>query len=129
MKLLGKRKLRVWVVAMIFAAALSGVLVSRAAAQDGVIQGQILDVTGKPWVDMGIEAVSDQGAKSTTKTDKDGNFVIRGLRSGLFTVAAQLPAPCSIHPQASLLTVPAMSILQTRTISASERSVVERSRP
>jgi tetratricopeptide (TPR) repeat protein len=93
MKLLGKRKLRVWVVAMIFAAALSGVLVSRAAAQDGVIQGQILDVTGKPWVDLGIEAVSDQGAKSTTKTDKDGNFVIRGLRSGLFTVAVQLPAP------------------------------------
>ena len=93
MKLLGKRKLRFWVVAMIFAAELSGVLVSRAAAQDGVIQGQILDVTGKPWVDLGIEAVSDQGAKSTTKTDKDGNFVIRGLRSGLFTVAVQLPAP------------------------------------
>ena len=93
MKLLGKRKLRFWVVAMIFAAALSGVLVPRAAAQDGVIQGQILDVTAKPWVDLGIEAVSDQGAKSTTKTDKDGNFVIRGLRSGLFTVAVQLPAP------------------------------------
>jgi tetratricopeptide (TPR) repeat protein len=79
--------------AMIFAAGLSGVLVPRAAAQDGVIQGQILDVSGKPWVDLGIEAVSDQGAKSTTKTDKDGNFVIRGLRSGLFTVAVQLPAP------------------------------------
>jgi len=94
MKLLGTwRKMGFCAVAMIFAAALSSVLVPRAAAQDGVIQGQILDVTGKPWVDMGIEAVSDQGAKSSTKTDKDGNFVIRGLRNGVFTVFVQLPAP------------------------------------
>jgi len=82
-----------WALAMIFAAALSGVLAPRAAAQDGVIQGQIIDVAGKPWVDLGIEAVSDQGAKSDTKTDKDGNFVIRGLRNGVFTVFVQLPAP------------------------------------
>ena len=94
MKLLGTwRKMGFCAVAMIFATALSSVLVAPAAAQDGVIQGQILDVTGKPWVDMGIEAVSDQGAKSSTKTDKDGNFVIRGLRNGVFTVFVQLPAP------------------------------------
>jgi len=94
MKLLGTwRKMGFCAVAMIFATALSSVLVPPAAAQDGVIQGQILDVTGKPWVDMGIEAVSDQGAKSSTKTDKDGNFVIRGLRNGVFTVFVQLPAP------------------------------------
>jgi tetratricopeptide (TPR) repeat protein len=94
MKQLGTwRKIVFCAAAMIFVAALAGVLAPRAAAQDGVIQGQILDVAGKPWVDLGIEAVSDQGAKSNTKTDKDGNFVIRGLRSGLFTVAVQLPAP------------------------------------
>lgn len=94
MKLLGKHKTGFWALALILAAAgLSGVLVPRAAAQEGVIQGQILDVTGKPWVDLGIQAVSEQGAKSDTKTDKDGNYVIRGLRSGLYTVAVQLPAP------------------------------------
>ncbi|MCU1239898.1 MAG: hypothetical protein JWO71_624 [Candidatus Acidoferrum typicum] len=68
-------------------------LASRAAAQDGVVTGQILDVTGKPWADLGIQAISDQGAKSDTKTDKDGNFTIRGLRNGVYTVAIQLPAP------------------------------------
>jgi tetratricopeptide (TPR) repeat protein len=93
MKLLGKHKTKLWALAIIFAAALSGVLVPRAAAQEGVVQGQILDVTGKPWVDLGIQAVSEQGAKSDTKTDKDGNFVIRGLRTGMYSVFVQLPAP------------------------------------
>ncbi len=94
MKLLGSwHKTGFGALAMFFAAALSGVLAPRAAAQDGVVQGQILDVAGKPWADLAIEAVSDQGAKSDTKTDKDGNFVIRGLRNGVFTVSIQLPAP------------------------------------
>jgi tetratricopeptide (TPR) repeat protein len=87
------RKTSFCAVAMIFAAAVSGVLAPRAAAQEGVIQGQILDVAGKPWADLGIQAISEQGAKSETKTDKDGNYVIRGLRSGIYTVAIQLPAP------------------------------------
>ena len=65
----------------------------RAAAQDGVVSGQILDVTGKPWAELGIQAISDQGAKSDTKTDKDGNFTIHGLRGGVYTIAIQLPAP------------------------------------
>lgn len=78
---------------LILGAVLLGALAPRASAQDGVIQGQILDVTGKPWADLGIEAVSDQGAKSVTKTDKDGNFMMRSLRNGVFTVNIILPAP------------------------------------
>jgi len=94
MKRLGTwRKTGLGALVLIFAAALSGVMAPRAAAQDGVVQGQILDVTGKPWVDLGIQAVSDQGAKADTKTDKDGNFTIRGLRNGVFTILIQLPAP------------------------------------
>jgi tetratricopeptide (TPR) repeat protein len=74
-------------------AALACAFAPRAAAQDGQVNGQILDVTGKPWVELGIEAISDQGAKTDTKTDKDGNFAFRGLRNGVYTVAIQLPAP------------------------------------
>jgi tetratricopeptide (TPR) repeat protein len=80
--------------AAFFAAALACVFTPRAAAQiEGVISGQILDVAGKPWADIGIQAVSDQGAKSETKTDKDGNFVIRGLRNGTYSLFVVLPAP------------------------------------
>jgi tetratricopeptide (TPR) repeat protein len=68
-------------------------LAPRAAAQDGAVSGQILDVTGKPWADIGIQAVSDQGAKAETKTDKDGNFSFHGLRNGVFTIYVVLPAP------------------------------------
>src|SRR5712692_6481099 len=94
MKLMGSWHKTVFgALAMFFAAALSGVLAPRAAAQDGVVQGQILDVAGKPWVDLAIEAVSDQGARFDTKTDKEGNFVIRGRRNGVFLVAIRLPAP------------------------------------
>jgi tetratricopeptide (TPR) repeat protein len=94
MKLFGSwHRAGFWALAMFLAAALSGVLAPRAAAQDGVVQGQILDVAGKPWADLGIEAVSDQGAKAEAKTDKDGNYLIRGLRNGVYTVSIQLPAP------------------------------------
>ena len=73
---------------------MAGILAPRAAAQiDGVISGTILDITGKPWAEMGIQAVSDQGAKSEAKTDSSGNFTIRGLRNGLYTVSVLLPAP------------------------------------
>jgi tetratricopeptide (TPR) repeat protein len=64
-----------------------------AAQQDGTITGQILDVAAKPWVDIGVQAVSDQGAKLDTKTDKDGGFAFHNLRPGVYTVTVQLPAP------------------------------------
>jgi tetratricopeptide (TPR) repeat protein len=79
--------------ALALLAVLICVLAPRAASQEGVVNGQILDVTGKPWADIGIQAVSDQGGKSDTKTDKDGNFTIRGLRNGVYTVSIALPAP------------------------------------
>lgn len=78
---------------MVLLAAFACAFAPKAAAQDGQVNGQILDVTGKPWIDLGIQAVSDQGAKADTKTDKDGNFAFRGLRNGLYTLFIQLPAP------------------------------------
>jgi len=82
------------VLAAMVLAALASVLVPRAAAQvDGVIRGQIIDIAGKPWAELAIEAVSDQGAKVDTKTDASGNYVFRNLRPGIFTVRVMLPAP------------------------------------
>jgi tetratricopeptide (TPR) repeat protein len=83
---------RSWVLAAMLAAALC-VGAPRAGAQTGTIAGQILDVAAKPWVDIAVEAVSDQGAKVETKTDKDGNFVFHNLRTGVYTVTIVLPAP------------------------------------
>jgi len=92
MKLRWKRNSSLAMSIVLFAA-LACAFAPKAAAQDGQVNGQILDVTGKPWIDLGIEAISDQGAKADTKTDKDGNFAFRGLRNGVYTVAIQLPAP------------------------------------
>jgi tetratricopeptide (TPR) repeat protein len=83
-----------WALAAVMFAALICVLAPRAAAQyDGTISGKILDVEAKPWVELPIQSVSDQGVKSDAKTDKDGNFIIRGLRSGVYQVNIILPAP------------------------------------
>jgi tetratricopeptide (TPR) repeat protein len=80
--------------AAVLIAALVSFLAPRAAAQgDGTMTGQILDVTGKPWVDLGVQIVSEQGAKLDTKSDKDGKFSFRNLRSGIYNVSVQLPAP------------------------------------
>ncbi|HTC66565.1 MAG TPA: tetratricopeptide repeat protein [Candidatus Acidoferrum sp.] len=83
-----------WGLSVCSVALLLAVLIPPAAAQgDGVVRGQIMDVTGKPWADMGIQLVSDQGAKQDTKTDKSGNYSFRGLKAGIYSVFVILPAP------------------------------------
>jgi Flp pilus assembly protein TadD len=73
-----------------FAALLAGMLVTvltpKAAAQNGSISGTILDINGKPWFGLNVQAVSDQGAKVDAKTDAEGNFNIRNLRPGVYTL-------------------------------------------
>ncbi len=89
-----KRIYKSWTLAAILVGALAGAFAPFAAAQgDSTIKGQILDVSGKPWVDLGVQAVSDQGVKTDVKTDKDGNYVIPHLKSGTYSVFVQLPAP------------------------------------
>jgi tetratricopeptide (TPR) repeat protein len=79
------------------AGALAGALVffaaPRAAAQNGSISGTVVDVAGKPWIEIGMQAVSDQGAKQETKTDSSGKYSIRNLRPGIYSVFVVLPAP------------------------------------
>jgi Flp pilus assembly protein TadD len=83
-----------WALAAILVAALASALAPRAAAQnDGVIRGQIMDIAGKPWADLPIQIVSEQGVKQDLKTDKDGNYMFRNLRPGVYIVRAILPAP------------------------------------
>jgi Flp pilus assembly protein TadD len=83
-----------WLLSVCSVALLVSVLIPRAAAQgDGVVRGQIMDVVGKPWADVAIQLVSDQGAKQDTKTDKSGNYSFRGLRPGVYSVLVILPAP------------------------------------
>ena len=47
-------------------------LTPRAVAQDSGIAGTVLDVAAKPWADIPVHIVSDQGVKLDTKTDAKG---------------------------------------------------------
>ncbi len=66
-------------------------LAPRVAAQDGGIAGTILDLDGKPWENLGVTIVSDQGSKLETKTDAKGKYEFRNLRSGTYILTVQLP--------------------------------------
>jgi len=81
-----KRFLKSMTFAVLLAGALVTVLAPHAAAQNGSITGTILDINGKPWFGLNVQAVSDQGAKSDAKTDAQGMFAIRNLRPGVYTV-------------------------------------------
>jgi tetratricopeptide (TPR) repeat protein len=81
------------VLAEILIAALVSVLAPRAAAQTGSISGSVMDIQGKPWADVSIRAVSDQGAKQETKTDSSGKFSLMNVRSGIYTVFVVFPPP------------------------------------
>jgi tetratricopeptide (TPR) repeat protein len=88
-----KRFNQSWALTAILLAALGSVLAPRAAAQSGSISGTILDVSGKPWVNVVIRSVSDQGAKQEAKTDNDGKFSLPNLRAGIYTVYIVFPPP------------------------------------
>src|SRR5713101_9869512 len=79
--------------AAILVLGLGCVLAPRAAAQMGSISGSILDIQGKPWPEVVIRAVSDQGAKQETKTDSGGKFSLPNLRSGIYDVLVVFPPP------------------------------------
>jgi len=81
-----------WVLAAILITALASVLTPHAAAQnDGAIRGQIMDVAGKPWAIL-RSSRERAGHQAGTKTDKDGNYAIRNLRSGVYVIHVLLPS-------------------------------------
>lgn len=88
-----KRFLKSWTLAAMLMAALASVFAPRSAAQAGSISGTILDVSGKPWAEVGIRSASEQGAKQETKTDSAGKFSLPNLRSGIYTVYIVFPPP------------------------------------
>jgi len=87
MKLLRK----LMISAAMMGVALAMLLAPQAAAQDGSIKGNVLDVEGKPWVELPIQSVGEQGQKADTKTDGKGNYEFRNLRSGIYTINVMLP--------------------------------------
>jgi tetratricopeptide (TPR) repeat protein len=88
-----KRFLKSWALAAILMAALASVLAPRVAAQSGSVSGTILDVNAKPWADVVIRSVSEQGAKQETKTDSAGKFSLPNLRAGIYTIFIVFPPP------------------------------------
>src|SRR5205807_6248127 len=81
------------------ATALFFVTAPRAAAQTGSISGQVMDVNGKPWAGLTVQAVSEQGAKQQAKTDNDGKYSIPGLRTGTYTLTiVAFPPPNDKQP-------------------------------
>ncbi len=58
-----------------------------------------MDINGKPWFGLNVEAVSEQGAKYDAKTDAQGEYAIRNLRTGVYTVTiTTFPAPNEKQP-------------------------------
>src|SRR5260370_16517658 len=86
-----KRFAHSWAFAGLALAIFFAAMAPRAAAQDGGIAGQILDVVAKPWADIPVQIVSEQGVKSDTKTDKNGKYSFNNLRSGDYTINLNLP--------------------------------------
>jgi tetratricopeptide (TPR) repeat protein len=80
-------------VALLVTAVICAMAPHAAAQLDAALSGNVLDVAGKPWADMTIDIVSDQGATLTVKTDKDGNYAFHNLRAGVYKVTIELPAP------------------------------------
>ena len=77
--------------ALAFAAAVLCLVAPAAADSNGSAHGQILNVEGKPWANLTIVFVSGHGQQTEVKTDKNGNFSVRGLAPDEYTVRFMIP--------------------------------------
>jgi len=94
-----KRFVKSMLLAVVLAGTLATILAPHAAAQSGSIVGTILDINGKPWFGLNVEAVSEQGVKSDAKTDVEGKYAIHNLRGGVYVVTiTTFPAPNEKQP-------------------------------
>jgi len=106
-----KRVVSSWAWAALLAAALVCLLAPGTYAQvTGSISGTILDINAKPWAGLGIQAVSDQGAKLDTKTDMEGRYTFRNLRPGVYDLTiVTFPPPNEKQPPFSMGKLKVMS--------------------
>jgi len=82
-----KRFRKYCAMAAVLVAALVCVLAPGTKAQvTGTLSGIIMDINGKPWFGLGVEAISDQGAKLEAKTDAEGRYGFRNVRPGVYDV-------------------------------------------
>jgi tetratricopeptide (TPR) repeat protein len=77
--------------ALAFAAAVLCFVAPAAADSNGSAHGQILNMEGKPWANLTIVFVSSQGQQTEVKTDKNGNYSVRGLAPGDYSVRFMIP--------------------------------------
>ncbi len=71
----------------------------RATAQDGRINGTIIDFDGKPWANLPLKLKSEQGVVQDGKTDEKGQINFSGLKNGKYVLtilAPQLQAPFEV---------------------------------
>jgi tetratricopeptide (TPR) repeat protein len=69
---------------LVLAVFLCGLAPRVAAQSSSGIHGRILDREGKPWADLVIQAVTEQGQKRETKTDKHGEYSFHALMNGKY---------------------------------------------
>lgn len=85
------KRLKTIFVAIALILALAG-MVGMAAAQvpNASVTGTVLDQTGKPFPDVTLTFVNDQGTKYEVKTDRDGRYNSRNMRPGVYTLTVKV---------------------------------------
>lgn len=72
-------------------AALAGMTTSAVAqVPNASVTGTVLDQTGKPFPDVTLTFVNEQGTKYEVKTDKDGRYNSRNMRPGVYTLTVKV---------------------------------------
>jgi tetratricopeptide (TPR) repeat protein len=83
--------LKAYALATLLTFGLACLFVPKAAAQDGSVNGTVIDFDGKPWADFPVKLKSDQGSTQETKTDAAGKYHFVNLRPGKYTVIVAPP--------------------------------------
>jgi tetratricopeptide (TPR) repeat protein len=105
--------MKAYALAMMLTLGLASFFAARAVAQEGRINGSVVDFDGKPWANLAVKIKSDQGAVTESKTDEKGLFNFMNLKSGKYLVsfsAPQLKEPYELVVQVAGAETPAVVV-------------------
>src|SRR5271165_2613728 len=116
--------MKAYALAMMLTLGLASFFAERAIAQEGRINGSVVDFDGKPWATLPVKIKSDQGTVQETKTDEKGLFIFKNLKSGKYLVSFLAPQLKEPYEQAVQVSGP-----DTPPLNINFKEILEKTNP
>src|SRR5579872_100683 len=91
----------------------------------GTLRGQVTDPSGAAIPNAGIQAIAADGSAATGNSGRDGNYEIKGITPGTYTVLIQVPGFNDFEKDNVAITASQIAVVNAPMVIAAEKQQVE----